>query len=101
MRRHQNAVSYAVADKALGPITNTVILLILACLIGLLYLTQVTKTNGYGYQIDKLQKQQSELLNQKAELEIATARLQSLDRVAGSSAANGLVSAAPVGTIAQ
>ena len=90
-----------VADRALGPITNTVILLILACLIGLLYLTQVTKTNSYGYTIDKLQKQQTELQNQKAELEIAAARLQSLDRVAGSSVAQGLVSVAPAGTIAQ
>ncbi|OGL34970.1 hypothetical protein A3F05_00190 [Candidatus Saccharibacteria bacterium RIFCSPHIGHO2_12_FULL_47_17] len=100
-RRNQNAVSFMVADRALGPITNTVILLILACLIGLLYLTQVTKTNSYGYTIDKLQKQQTELQNQKAELEIAAARFQSLDRVAGSSVAQGLVSVAPAGTIAQ
>lgn len=100
-RRNQNAVSFMVADHALGPIANTVILLILACLIGLLYLTQVTKTNSYGYTIDSLQKQQTELQNQKAELEIAAARLQSLDRVSGSNVAQGLVSVAPDGTIAQ
>lgn len=100
-RRNQNAVSFMVAEKALGPISNTVILLILACLIGLLYLTQVTKTNSYGYGIDKLQKEQTELRNQKAELELAAARLQALDRVSSSSAAQGLVSVAPSGTIAQ
>lgn len=100
-RRNQNAVSFALADKALGPVSNTVILIILACLIGLLYLTQVTKTNSYGYSIDKLQKQQVDLQNQKAELEIAAARSQSLDRVSAASAAQGLVSVAPSGTVAQ
>ncbi len=98
-RRNQNAVSYITAENTLGPISNTVILIILACLIGLLYLTQVTKTNSYGYTVNNLQKQQTDLQNQKAELEIAAARLQSLDRVAGSSAAQGLASVAPSGTV--
>lgn len=100
-RRGQNAVSFITAEKALGPISNTVILLVLACLIGLLYLTQVTKTNSFGYQINNLQQQQSDLQNQKADLEIAAARLQSLDKVASSNVAQGLVSVAPSGTIAQ
>ena|SRR5688572_19991187 len=100
-RRNQNAVSFIAAEKTLGPISNTVILIILACLIGLLYLTQVTKTNSFGYQINNLQKQQADLQNQKSELEISTARLQALDRVAAGAAAQGLVSVAPSGTVAQ
>lgn len=100
-RRNHNAVSFIAAEKTLGPISNTVILIILACLIGLLYLTQVTRTNSYGYTINDLQQQQSQLQNQKADLEVAAARLQSLDRVAQSSAVKNLVSVSPSGTVSQ
>lgn len=100
-RRNQNDVSFASTVKTLGPVSNTIILLVLACLIGLLYLTQVTKTNSYGYTINGLQTQQSELQGQKADLEIAAARLQSLERVAASDVAKSLVSIAPSGTIKQ
>ncbi|MEX1995470.1 MAG: hypothetical protein WD887_01710, partial [Candidatus Saccharimonadales bacterium] len=91
-RRNQNAVSFTDAAKTLGPISNSIILIVLACLIGLLYLTQVTKTNSYGYTINGLQEQQSQLQNDKANLEVTAARLQSLDRVAQSKAAKSLVS---------
>src|SRR3989344_4812464 len=70
-RRGQNAVSFVAATRTLGPISNTIILIVLACLIGLLYLTQVTKTNSYGYTINSLQQQQSELKDQKANLEVS------------------------------
>lgn len=100
-RRGQNAVSFVEATRSLGPVSNTIILIVLACLIGLLYLTQVTKTNSYGYTINNLQQQQSELKNQKANLEVSSARLQSLERVASSDVAKGLVSVAPSGSISQ
>ncbi|PJE65263.1 hypothetical protein COU91_02565 [Candidatus Saccharibacteria bacterium CG10_big_fil_rev_8_21_14_0_10_47_8] len=100
-RRNQNGVSFSNTVKTLGPVSNTIILIVLACLIGLLYLTQVTKTNSYGYTINGLQTQQSELQSQKADLEVAAARLQSLDRVAASDVAKNLVSVAPSGTIKQ
>lgn len=100
-RRGQNAVSFVATSRTLGPISNTIILIVLACLIGLLYLTQVTKTNSYGYTINSLQQQQSELRDQKANLEVSSARLQSLERVASSDEAKGLVSVAPTGSIAQ
>lgn len=100
-RRGQNAVSFLKATRPLGPVSNTIILIVLACLIGLLYLTQVTKTNSYGYTINSLQQQQTELKNQKANLEVSTARLQSLERVANSNVAKGLVSVAPSGSISQ
>jgi hypothetical protein len=99
MRRNQNSVSFSKAGKRLGPVSNFAILIVLACLIFLLYLTQVTKTNSYGYTINNLQQQQSQLKNQKADLEVAAARLQSLDRVSSSAAAKNLVSVAPSGSI--
>lgn len=98
-RRNQNAVSFAVREQTLGPVSNSIILIILACLIGLLYLTQVTKTNSYGYIINSLQEQQSQLKGQKADLQVTAARLQSLDRVSTSPVAKNLVSIPPSGTI--
>jgi len=99
VRRNQNSVSFAASARTLGPISNTIILIVLACLVGLLYLTQVTKTNGYGYTINSLEQQQSQLKDQKANLEVSAARLQSLDRVAASAAAKNLVSVAPSGVV--
>ncbi len=101
VRRGQNSVAFASQARALGPISNTIILIVLACLIGLLYLTQVTKTNSYGYTINSLQQQQSQLQSEKANLEVNAARLQSLDRVSNSDVAKGLVSVAPTSVIQQ
>jgi hypothetical protein len=100
-RRNQNTVSFAARAQTLGPISNTIILIVLACLIGLLYLTQVTKTNSYGYTINGLQSQQAKLKDQKADLEVAAARLRSMDRVAASSVAKNLVAANPSGVVKQ
>jgi hypothetical protein len=99
VRRNQNSVSFAASARTLGPISNTIILIVLACLVGLLYLTQVTKTNGYGYTINNLEQQQSQLRDQKADLEVSAARLQSLQRVSASSVAKNLVSVAPSGVV--
>ncbi|MGH7194682.1 MAG: hypothetical protein ACREJM_14280 [Candidatus Saccharimonadales bacterium] len=97
--RNQNSVSFKAQARVLGPVSNTIILIVLACLLGLLYLTQVTKTNAYGYQINGLQQEQTQLKNQHDDLEIASARLQSLDRVSNSAVAKGLVSVAPSATV--
>lgn len=95
VRQNQNSVSFVSKTKTLGPVTNTMILIVLACLLGLLYLTQVTKTSSYGYTINSLQEQQTQLQDQQANLKVTAARLQSLDKVAASSAAKKLVSVAP------
>ncbi len=97
--RNQNAVDFRRGNGKLGPISNTVILIILACLLGLLYLTQVTKTDAYGYTIDKLQTQQSELKHQNEDLVLASAQMQSLDRVQASAQATALAPTAPSGTV--
>lgn len=97
--RHQNAVSFQEKTKSIGPVSNTIILVVLSCLLGLLYLTQVTKTNANGYTINDLQKQYSTLQKEHDELELASARLQSLERVANSPANQNLVSVAPTSTV--
>jgi len=97
-KRNQDITNISYGEKALGPISNTIILIVLACMLGLLYLTQVTKTNAYSYKINSLTQQQSQLQQEHNDLEVASARLQSLDRVASSSVAKNLVSVAPSGT---
>lgn len=97
--RNQNSVSFKAQARVLGPVSNTIILIVLACLLGLLYLTQVTKTNAYGYQINGLRQEQAQLKSQHDDLEVASARLQSLDRVDGSAVAKNLVSVAPTTTV--
>lgn len=99
--RNQNAVAFRGRGRALGPVSNTVILVVLACLLGLLYLTQVTKTNAYGYKINSLQQKQTQLKEQHDDLEVASARLQSVERVQNSDAAKSLASAAPAGTVRE
>ena len=98
-RRNQNSVSFTATTKTLGPVSNTIILILLACMIGLLYLTQVTKTNSYGYTINSLEEQEAQLYVQRANLEVTSARLQSLDRVAASEVAKNLAVVAPSGTV--
>lgn len=101
VRRNQNSVRFSASARSLGPVSNTIILIVLACLVGLLYLTQVTKTNSYGYTINNLQQAQADLKEQKSNLEVTSARLQALDRVANSDVAKTMVSATPNGDIQQ
>ena len=97
--RNQNAVSFKREMKGFGPISNTIVLIVLACILGLLYLTQVTKTNAYGYKINDLRSQATSLKSEHDELEVASARLQALDRAKNSAVAGNLVSVAPVSVI--
>lgn len=97
--RGQNAVSFRNESTRLGPISNAIVLIVLTCLIGLVYLTQVTKTNAYSYQIQELQTKQSSLKEDQKDLELTSARLRSIDSAAVAKASEGLVSVAPTATI--
>lgn len=94
----RNSVSFRSAERKFGPVSNTIILIVLACLLGLLYLTQVTKTNAHGYTINELQTKQSALQSKNDDLQVDAARLQSLERTASSDVAAGMVAVAPSGT---
>lgn len=97
--RNQNTTSFQNREKTLGPVSNTIMLLVLGCVLGLLYLTQVTKTNAYSYKIDSLQTQQTELKEKNADLEVASARMQSLERIKNSEVVKALVAVAPNATL--
>lgn len=97
--RGRNSVSFRPKTKRLGPVSNTILLIVLACLLGLLYLAQVTKTNAYGYALHDLETERTALQQQQDDLKVASARLQSLDRVEQSAEAKSLVAAAPAMTV--
>ena len=97
--RGQNSVSFRPKDKRLGPVSNTIVLIVLACLLGLLYLTQVTETNAYGYTINNLQHKQASLQSERDDLAAASARLRSLDTVKNSAEAKAMVAVAPAGSV--
>ena len=98
-RRGQNTTAYARERQGFGPVSNTIVLIILGCILGLLYLTQVTKTNAYGYQINELRDESASLQTEHDELEVASARLQSLERAKDNPATNDMVSVAPSGIV--
>ncbi len=97
--KQQNTTRFADNERTLGPVSNTIMLILLACLLGLLYLTQVTKTNALSYKINDLKQQQTQLKTQHDDLAVGAARLQSLERVKNSDTAKNLVSISSSGTI--
>lgn len=56
----------------------------------MLYLTQITKQTRYGYEVNALETQKTELINQQESLKVEAARLQALDRVKNSKVAKQL-----------
>jgi cell division protein FtsL len=97
--RNQNSVSFRAETRRLGPVSNTIVLIVLACLLGFAYLTQVTRTNAFGYQINGLQQQQTQLQTENQNLQVAAARLQALSRVQTSAVAKSLVPVTPTNTL--
>lgn len=94
-RRNQNTVAFRVR-RGLGPVTNTVLVILLLSVLGLIYLTQITKTSTYGYQLNELEQQRIELVSERADLEAESARLEALNRAQQSDVARSME--APVDT---
>ena len=99
--RGQNAVAYSRDSKRFGPISNAVVLLVMLCLLGLVYLTQVTKTNSFSYEINSLEQTQSQLREEQKDLELTAARLRSVDSDQVARASAALVPASPAATITE
>lgn len=92
-RRNQNTVAFEPSAK-LGPISHTVLVAVMVAVLGLIYLTQITKTSTYGYTIEGLNEQNSELIAKKSELEVESARLKSLQKIQSSEVAKELTTPA-------
>jgi Flp pilus assembly protein CpaB len=98
-QKNKNVISFHKRAKTLGPVSNTVILIVLACLLGLIYLTQVVKTNTYGAQLYASQQQQTQLESQYTNLQVSSAQLQSLDRVQNNQVSKNLSQVSPSATL--
>lgn len=94
-RRNQNTVKFQFG-AGLGPVTHAVFIAIMLCILGMIYLTQITKTSTYGYQINDLKVKKEQLLSDKRDLEVENARLQALERVKQSDVAKAMTT--PAGT---
>jgi len=93
--RNQNTVAFASSIK-LGPVSHTVLVALMITVLGLIYLTQATRTTSYDYETQKIDSQIAELNTQKNDLEIENARLTALETVKNSSVASTMTE--PVST---
>lgn len=92
-QRNQNTVLYA-PKASLGPITHTVFIALMIAVLGLIYLSQVTKTSAYGYVLDSQNTQMAALTAEQQDLQVENARLQALSHVQESSVAKAMTSPA-------
>lgn len=88
-KRNQNTVAFS-PTAALGPVAHTVIIALMIAVLGLIYLTQVTKTSSYGYQLDSRNEEIAVLESERQDLEYESAKLQALARVKESSVAKAM-----------
>lgn len=93
--RNQNTVAFAPTAN-LGPVAHTVIIALMVAVLGLIYLTQVTKTSFYGYTLNNLSDKQSALKDEGQYLAAENARLEALQRVKDSNVAKAMTSPATV-----
>lgn len=92
-RRNQNSVKFRSAIS-LGPISHTVLIAIMLAVLGMIYLTQITKTSTYGYQLNDLSQKKEQLASENRDLEVESAKLQALERVQQSNVANAMTTPA-------
>ena len=93
--RNQNTTYFQSSRPAIGPISHIIILVVIVSLMGLIYLTQVTKTYALGYRVDDLSKRQTQLTQEHSNLELDSVKLQSIERVKSSQAAATLTTTTP------
>ena len=88
-QRNQNTVAYA-PKLSMGPITHTVFISLMIAVLGLIYLSQVTKTSSYGYTLERQNTEMAALTAEQQDLQVENARLQALSRVQDSSVAKAM-----------
>lgn len=88
-------VAFAPSAK-LGPVAHAVIVALMIALLGLLYLTQLTKTSSFGYEMNEIDNRKSELVAERDDLKVENARLQALSRVKDSNVAANMTTPASV-----
>jgi cell division protein FtsL len=98
--RNQNTTRF-VSSVKLGPVAHTVLVALMITVLGLIYLTQATRTTGYDYESQKIDTQIADLNNQKSDLQIENARLTSLSSVKDSTVAKAMTTPASTDYVQQ
>lgn len=91
--RNQNLVEYR-SNVKLGPTANVVVIVLLIALLGVLYLTQLSKTGSYSYEQNKINQRKSDLVAEQDNLKVENARLQSLANIKNSTVAKAMTTPA-------
>ena len=90
VRRSQSVGTYELSRRAFGPVTNALFLAAVLALMGLIYLTQITKTSVFGFEVNELKQQKKTLEQTNQSLRIEAARLQAIERIKASEVAGTL-----------
>jgi cell division protein FtsL len=93
LRRNQNTVRFKM-PISLGPVSHTVLIALMLAVLGLVYLTQITKTSTFGYQLNDLTTKENQLASENSDLQVENARLQALERVQQSNVAKAMTTPA-------
>jgi hypothetical protein len=88
-RRGQNTAVF-VHSRTLGPIMHTILIGLMIAVLGLIYLTQVTKQSTFGYEAERRQQTLADLSAKRDELKNENDRLQALNRVSQSNVAKAM-----------
>lgn len=90
--RNRDSTRHRAATMALGSVSSSILFTVILGVLGLLYLTQITKTSVYGYQISELNDRKEFLVEENQTLKVESARLQALERIRSSKVASTLES---------
>lgn len=73
---------------------NIAAIVLFTALLGMIYLTQLSKTGSFSYEINKINRQKTELAAQRDNLKVENARLQSLNTIKNSEVAKQMTAPA-------
>ena len=90
--RNQNTTRYESAVK-IGPVAHTVLVAFMIVVLGLIYVTQATRTTSYDYEAQKIDSQIAEYNEERGDLEVESARLTALETIKSSSVAQQMTTA--------
>ena len=92
---NQNLTKFR-SGRRMGPITNAVLIIVIVAMLGMLYLTQLTKTGSFSYQLNSIDQQKTALTAEQDNLQVENARLQSLATISNSQVAANMTTPASV-----
>ncbi len=99
-KRNQNITPYVSVNK-IGPFSQTLMIALMVAVLGMIYLTQATRTTSFDYDALAIDQEIAELSAKKTDLEIEQARLTSLKTIETSEVAQAMVQPSAVGYVSN